>query len=129
MNLAGVLPWIHWRGFVVLGLLAVGQRVVHGLPVPGAPDPRPPLAPGAASAGRDGSGASGWRVALVALFFWSYEAFSLWDRPRWTAWIVVGYFVGGLRRSTASSAARRSASTSAPSASSTSSSRWSRRWR
>ena len=25
MNLAGVLPWIHWRGFVVLGLLAVGN--------------------------------------------------------------------------------------------------------
>jgi hypothetical protein len=32
-------------------------------------------------------------VALVALFFWSYDAFSLWDSPRATAWIVVGYFV------------------------------------
>src|SRR5262249_11993134 len=25
MNLAGVLPWIHWRGLVVLGLLAAGN--------------------------------------------------------------------------------------------------------
>ena len=25
MNLAGVLPWIHWRGFLVLGLLAAGN--------------------------------------------------------------------------------------------------------
>ena len=25
MNLAGVLPWIHWRGLVVLGLLTVGN--------------------------------------------------------------------------------------------------------
>src|SRR5262249_41401575 len=25
MNLAGVLPWIHWRGLVILGLLAAGN--------------------------------------------------------------------------------------------------------
>ena len=25
LNLAGVLPWIHWRGLIVLGLLAVGN--------------------------------------------------------------------------------------------------------
>ena len=25
MNLAGVLPWIHWRGFVVFGLLIAGN--------------------------------------------------------------------------------------------------------
>ena len=25
MNLAGVLPWIHWRGFVVFGLLVAGN--------------------------------------------------------------------------------------------------------
>jgi hypothetical protein len=32
-------------------------------------------------------------VALLALFLWAYEAFSLWDSPWWTAWIAVGYFV------------------------------------
>ena len=30
---------------------------------------------------------------LLALFLWAYEAFSLWDSPRWTAWIALGYFV------------------------------------
>ena len=25
MNLAGVLPWIHWRGIVILGLLVAGN--------------------------------------------------------------------------------------------------------
>src|SRR5205823_12578986 len=25
MNLAGVLPWIHWRGFLILALLALGN--------------------------------------------------------------------------------------------------------
>jgi hypothetical protein len=32
-------------------------------------------------------------VLLLALFLWSYEAFSLWDRPRWTAGIALAYFV------------------------------------
>jgi hypothetical protein len=27
------------------------------------------------------------------LFFWAYEAFSLWDNPWWTAWIAITYFV------------------------------------
>jgi hypothetical protein len=26
------------------------------------------------------------------LFLWAYEAFSLWDSPWWTAWLVLGYF-------------------------------------
>ena len=32
-------------------------------------------------------------MALLVLFLWAYEAFSLWDSPWWTAWIAVGYFV------------------------------------
>jgi ferredoxin len=32
-------------------------------------------------------------VALLALFFWAYEAFGLWDRPASTAWLIVGYFL------------------------------------
>ena len=32
-------------------------------------------------------------MSLLALFLWAYEAFSLWDSPRWTAWIAIGYFV------------------------------------
>ena len=33
LNLAGVLPWIHWRAFSVLALLADRQSVLHGMPV------------------------------------------------------------------------------------------------
>lgn len=92
MNLAGVLPWVHWRGFVILGLLAVGNVSCMACPF---------LVP--RTLARHWLPArlhwprrlrSKWlSVVLVALFFWSYEALSLWDSPRATAWIVVGYFV------------------------------------
>ena len=32
-------------------------------------------------------------VVLLILFLWAYEAFSLWDSPWLTAWIIVAYFV------------------------------------
>ena len=32
-------------------------------------------------------------IALIGLFLWAYEAFSLWDSPWWTAWIAIAYFV------------------------------------
>ena len=68
MNLAGVLPWIHWRGLRGPGAARRRQRLLHGLSVPAAADARPPLAAGRRGAGRAGCGASGWRcVLLVAL--------------------------------------------------------------
>ena len=60
MNLAGVLPWIHWRGLLDPRAARGRQRLLHGLPVPAAADARPPLAAGAAGAGRGGCGTSGW---------------------------------------------------------------------
>jgi hypothetical protein len=32
-------------------------------------------------------------VLLIAVFLWAYEALALWDRPRWTAGLALGYFV------------------------------------
>ena len=92
MNLAGVLPWIHWRGLLILSLLVAGnffcmacpftlprQFASHWLPV-GRPWPR--------------RFRSKWLAAgLVAIFLWSYEAFALWDSPWVTAWIAIGYFM------------------------------------
>jgi cytochrome c oxidase assembly factor CtaG/polyferredoxin len=95
LNLAGVLPWVHWRGLVVLGLLAVGNLSCMACPFT---LPR-------RLAGRWLPRSHDWpqrlrskwlAVALIALFLWSYEVFSLWDNPWGTAWIAVGYFAAAL---------------------------------
>lgn len=92
LNLAGVLPWIHWRGFVVLGLLAVGNVSCMACPF---------MLP-RKLAGRWLPQRHRWphwlrskwlAVALVVVFFWAYDAFALWDSPWWTAWITIGYFL------------------------------------
>ena len=91
MNLAGVLPWIHWRGFVVLALLIAGNLFCYACPF---------MLP-RELAKFIGGGRFRWphalrskwlAVALLVLFLWSYEAFSLWNTPWWTAWIVLIYF-------------------------------------
>jgi hypothetical protein len=92
MNLAGVLPWIHWRGLVILALLALGNVFCLACPFllprtlarrflpPGRAWPRWLR--------------SKWlAVLLLGLFLWAYEVFSLWDSPWWTAWLILGYFV------------------------------------
>src|SRR5439155_11060916 len=92
MNLAGVLPWIHWRGLVVVGLLAAGNLFCFACPflVPRT------LARRWLPAGR------AWprwlrgkwlAVVLLVLFLWAYEAFALWDRPWLTVWVAVAYFL------------------------------------
>ena len=95
MNLAGVLPWIHWRGFVVLALLIAGNLFCFACPF---------MLP-RELAKRLGGGRFRWpralrskwlAVALLVLFLWSYEAFSLWDTPWWTAWIVITYFLAAM---------------------------------
>jgi len=91
LNLAGVLPWIHWRGIVVLGLMAAGNLSCMACPFTlprkmarrwlpqGYAWPRPLR--------------SKWlAVTLVGIFLWSYEALALWDSPWWTASITLGYF-------------------------------------
>src|SRR5579883_929159 len=93
MNLAGVLPWIHWRGVLILGLLAMGNVFCLACPFT---LPRT-LARRWLPAGRSWPRRlrSIWlAVLLLVLFLWAYEAFSLWDSPWLTAWIALGYFAG-----------------------------------
>ncbi len=92
MNLAGVLPWIHWRGLVMFGLLAVGNVSCMVCPftlprwLAGHWLPARHRWPRALR--------NRWlAIGLVVFFFWAYEALGLWSRPAWTAWIVIGYFV------------------------------------
>jgi len=91
-NLAGVLPWTYWRAFVVIALLAAGNFFCMACPFTlfrklgrrlGLPQRAWPRAL-----------RSKWfGIALLVLFFWAYEAFSLWDRPIWTAWLIINYFL------------------------------------
>lgn len=93
MNLAGVVPWIHWRGLVIIALLAAGNLFCMGCPF---------LLP--RTLGRRWLSPhrvwprrlrSKWvAVGLLITFLWAYEAFALWDSPWWTAWIALGYFAG-----------------------------------
>ncbi len=91
MNLAGVLPWIHWRGLLIFGLLAVGNVFCYACPFT---LPRRLIG----SWLPQGFAWPRWlkgkwiAFALMVLFLWTYEAGSLWDRPWVTAWIVIAYF-------------------------------------
>ena len=92
MNLAGVLPWIHWRGLLILGFLVAGNFFCMACPFL---LPRT-LARRWLPTGRHWPRwlRSKWlSVVLLVLFLWAYEAFSLWDSPWWTAWLALGYFV------------------------------------
>ncbi len=92
MNLAGVLPWIHWRGFLILGLLVAGNVFCMACPFMLPRTFARRWLPARLRWPRRLR--SKWPAAiLLVLFFWSYEAFSLWDSPWWTAWIAIGYFV------------------------------------
>ena len=91
MNLAGVLPWVYWRGLLVLGLLAAGNVFCTACPFT---LPRT-LARRWLPRGRAWPRVlrGKWLAAgLLVGFFTAYEAWSLWDWPAATAAIVVGYF-------------------------------------
>ena len=95
MNLAGVLPWIHWRGLLIVCLLVAGNFFCIACPFL---LPRT-LARRWLPKGRHWPRwlRSKWlAVSLIVMFFWAYEAFSLWDRPWWTAWIALGVLRRGL---------------------------------
>ncbi len=95
MNLAGVLPWIHWRGLLILGLLAAGNVFCMGCPF---------LLPRTLARRFLPAGWSWPRrlrskwlaILLIVVFLWAYEALALWDRPEWTAYLILGYFAAAL---------------------------------
>jgi len=91
-NLAGVLPWTYWRVFVVIALLAAGNFFCMACPFTLARDLARRL--GVRQRPWPRALRSKWlAIALLALFFWAYEVFNLWDRPIWTAWLIINYFL------------------------------------
>ncbi|MCH2161616.1 MAG: cytochrome c oxidase assembly protein [Phycisphaerales bacterium] len=93
MNAAGVIPFTHWRGILVLALLFAGNVFCAVCPF---------VAPRMAFR-RIFRGWEGFRwprmlrskwvaVGIVVAWLWAYEALALWASPLATAWIIVGYF-------------------------------------
>jgi cytochrome c oxidase assembly factor CtaG len=92
MNLAGVLPWTYWRGLAVIALFAAGNLFCMACPFTLPRD----------LARRFVTPLFRWpkqlrakwiAVGLLITYLWAYEALSLWNSPRSTAWIILGYFV------------------------------------
>lgn len=91
-NMATVLPWVHYRGIVVLALLLAGnlfcmacpftlpRTLAKRLSIRGARFPRQLR--------------NKW-LAIFTLFalFFVYEWFDLWASPALTAWLILAYFV------------------------------------
>jgi cytochrome c oxidase assembly factor CtaG/polyferredoxin len=95
MNLAGVLPWTHWRGFTVIALLFAGNLFCMVCPFTLVRDFGRRWLPAKWTWPR--SLRNKWLPALLlALYFWAYEAFSLWNSPWLTAWIILLYFLAAL---------------------------------
>src|ERR1700730_2882400 len=95
MNLAGVLPWTHWRGFTVIALLFAGNLFCMVCPFMLVRDFGRRWLPGRWTWPH--SLRNKWLAALLlALFFWAYEAFGLWNSPWLTAWIILFYFLAAV---------------------------------
>ena len=91
MNLAGVLPWTYVRAFGVIALLVLGNIFCLSCPF---------MLPRELGR-RLGLARFKWppwlrskwiSIVLIILFFWSYEAFAIWDHPQRTAWLLIAYF-------------------------------------
>ena len=90
-NLATVVTWVHFRGFVMLALLLVGNLFCMACPFA---LPR--------TLGRRFSRANRrfpqrlrnkWTaIAVLLLYLWLYEWLDLWSSPLFTVWLIVGYF-------------------------------------
>lgn len=93
VNLAGVLPWIHWRALTVLALLLVGNLFCMACPFMLVRDMGRKVFPGKLRWPR--MLRNKWLpFGLLAIYLWTYEAFSLWNSPWLTAAVIVGYFLG-----------------------------------
>jgi polyferredoxin len=90
-NLATVLTSIHWRGFLIVAIVAAGNVFCTACPMVLARDiGRRFFHPAIRWPRR--LRAKWLGVALLVAVLFSYELFDLWGQPRATAWLVLGYF-------------------------------------
>jgi ferredoxin len=94
-NLATVLTWVHYRGLLVVALLAAGNLFCTGCPFVLVRDAGRLVRPPTLSVPR-------WLrtkwigIALFVAVLFAYELFDLWALPRATAWLVLAYFASAL---------------------------------
>ena len=94
-NLATVLTWVHYRGLLVVALLAAGNLFCTGCPFVLVRDAGRRLRSPTLSVPR-------WLrtkwigIALFVAVLFAYELFDLWALPRATAWLVLAYFASAL---------------------------------
>jgi polyferredoxin len=91
-NIASVTAWVHYRGFIMLSLLLVGNLFCMSCPFA---LPRT-LARKLSIRGRRWPRAlrNKWlAIGVIFALFWLYEWLDLWASPWLTAWLVVAYFV------------------------------------
>jgi ferredoxin len=94
-NLAPVLTWVHYRGLLIVALLAAGNLFCAGCPFVLVRDAgRRFLPPSTRWPRRLRTKWIG--VALFVAVLFVYELFDLWALPRATAYLVIAYFVGAL---------------------------------
>jgi hypothetical protein len=90
-NLATVLTSIHWRGLLVLAVIAAGNLFCAGCPMVLVRDAGRRLVSPRFSFPHQLR--RKWIAAgLLVLVLFSYELFAVWEQPAATAWIVLGYF-------------------------------------
>ena len=92
-NLATTVSWVHFRGALVFVLLLAGNFFCLACPF---------MLP-RQLARRLFRPRYNWpqrlrnkwfSVALFVLILFAYELFDLWSSPWWTAWLILGYFIG-----------------------------------
>ena len=94
-NLATVGTWIHYRGLLIVALLAVGNLFCASCPMILARDGARRLWHPALRWPRWLRGK--WlSIALFAGVVFTYELFDLWALPAATAWLIVAYFAAAI---------------------------------
>ncbi|MFW5691747.1 MAG: 4Fe-4S binding protein [Chloroflexota bacterium] len=91
-NMATVVPWVHYRGVVVLAILLAGNLFCMGCPFT---IPRT-LAKRLSIRGRRFPRVlrNKWTaIIMLFLLFFAYEYLDMWASPALTAWVIVAYFV------------------------------------
>src|SRR6185295_3618514 len=94
-NLAPVLTWVHYRGLLIVALLAAGNLFCAGCPFVLVRDAGRRFLPPSFRWPRRLRTKWIGVVLFVAVLF-AYELFDLWALPRATAYLVIAYFAAAL---------------------------------